>query len=202
MSKPSYAKTDIKALSPITSKPGTLALLHGQAQYLIALIEKLPTKGVFAAHKSRVVAVGGPQMGDWAKARDELIKDYALTELVNSEDPASERRLLIYTDDEIASMTAAVVAGTASSSFIPSKGEAKFADESKRIAFIKAAEEFTKELLITWDVGSSANLWKAVQATYNAFHSDGCPAIDDRDIFSFERLLEEIEISLTPVPTK
>lgn len=188
-------KTDPKAISPLTSKPGTLSLLQSQAQYLVSLLAAIPSKGTFAIHKARLVAVSGPQLGDWNTARNDLLKQHALTEDVDSGNPESGKRILAWTSDEVNALRASTDRNTV----VPALGEAKFADDQAKKAFVEAFDAFNKELLIVWDLAASVNLHKGMTACFQALMDDHCPEIHDNDLLMFERLLEEIEVSLTPV---
>ncbi len=204
------AKTDPKALSPLTSKPGTLALLQSQTVFLIGLLALIPSKGTFAIHKARAVATASPQLGDWNTAREALLKEHALTELVNSETPDGERRILTYTQDEIDDVRAKAFKAAEDAAklglpapatvLVPAVGDAKFASEESLKAYAAAFDAFNKELLIIWDVSASTNLHAAVTAVWTTLSGQLCPEIKDLDLFLFERLLEEIETALKPQP--
>ncbi len=204
------AKTDPKALAPLTSKPGTLALLQSQTQFLISLLALIPSKGTFAIHKARALAAASPQLGDWNTAREALLKEHAITELVNSETPEGERRFIVYTQDEVDDIRAKALKAAEDAAklgfpapapvMVPAFGDAKFASDESRKNFAAAFEALNKELLITWDVSASANLHAAVSAVLTTLSGQLCPEIPDAELIMFERLLEEIETALKPQP--
>jgi hypothetical protein len=205
---PARAKTDIKALNPLTSKPGTLALLQTQAEYLLKLLVQIPSKGTFAIHKARVLAATGPQLTDWNSAKEALLMEHAVTVAVNSETPDAGRRLVVYTKDEVDTLRAEALKAASDAAkldlpappavVLPLVDQAKFVSDEAHRAFNEAYVKFNKELLITWDVGSVANLHAGITAVLKTLSGEQCPTIEDADIFMFERLIEEIEVALAP----
>lgn len=203
MSNPLAVRTKIdpKAINPLTSKKGTFSITQPQAQYFLKLLALVPSKGSFAIHKARTIAVAGPQLTDWDTARIDLVKEHALTEPVDSEHSDAGVRVLSYSQEDVAAVREEARASALASNmpvqfYLPAVGEAKFKDGEARLAFAQAFEALTKELLIVWDLAAQANMHKAISACLTAFSDDRCPLIEDADVFTFERLLEEMEVAL------
>lgn len=194
-------KTDVRALNPLTSKKGAFAITQPQAQHFLKLLATVPSKGSFAIHKARVIAVAGPQLTDWDTARIDLVKEHALTEPVDSEHADAGVRVLSYTQADVDAIQVGARASALASNmpvqfYLPSVGEAKFANDAARLAFAKSFEALTKELLIVWDLAAQTNMLKAISACLAALTDDRCPLIEDTEVFLFERLLEEMEVAI------
>lgn len=172
---------------PITSKEGELSLHFTQAQYLVGLIAAMPAKGAFAIHKTRLIAHITPQLQEWSKHHQDLMMEHALTELVDSQNPDGEKRLVRYSAADAAAN--AIPAGDA-------VGSSKFASPEARAEFIKVFEELAKELPVVVDTGANANLRKALTALHGALISDACPLVELDAVYAFERIVEEIETAL------
>lgn len=182
--------TKLREDAPINSKPGELSLQTHQAQFILSLLDQLPSKGAHAIHKARLVACISPQLQEWGKVHTELVEAHAVTEPVNSETPDGEKRIVRYSEAD--ALAGTIPAGEA-------VGHAKFASDEKRAEFVKAFVDMNKELPVAVDVGASANLRAAVTALHKFLTSDTCPEIEAPATFTFERLIEEIETALTAV---
>lgn len=175
-----------KEESPLLSKPGELILYFGQAQLLLNLLAQIPAKGAVAVHKTRLIANISPQIQEWGKFHQDLIAEHALTEPVDSSEPEGEKRVVRYS-------AADQLAGTIPEGEVV--GAAKFATPEARLAFIVAFDALIKELPITVNVANTS-LKKALTVMHDALTGDLCPLIDEQVLFTFERIVEEIETAL------
>jgi len=171
---------------PIGSIPGELSLLFGQAQFLVNLLFAIPAKGAFAAHKARLTALISPQLQEWGKHHEVLIYEHAVTERIDSEFPEGERRIVRYSAADEQAKT------------IPEGsrvGEAKFVSPEALSVFAKAAHSLMMELPITIAVSAHR---KAITSLRDALVGEACPLIQADALVMFDRILDEIEMALSP----
>jgi hypothetical protein len=179
-------KDEVKRLSV----PGTLNLYVGWAQWLLDILTKIEAKGAFAIHKARLVTCMTAQLQDWDRVKEEVLTEFARTELINSETPEAGVRVVAWSE---ADQKAGLIPAGAR------VGTAIFDTPEQQAAFEKRMVELSAELSVTIDVSSSANLRKAVTAVHATLTSDQCPLIDKTQTYIFERVIEDFETSLEPV---